>query len=223
MQYEFQFGVVYDHLGDFAQGAWLTLSLTLMASAIGLALALIGVVARKCRFPAIRWAIQAYVEIIRNTPFLVQIFFIFFGLPMLGLRLSPNTAALVAMTLNVTAYAIEILRAGLESIGKGQTEAATALGLSPLQTLRYVILKPAMRTIYPALTSQFILLMLTSSVVSAISANDLTSVANVIGSETFRNFEVYIAATVVYLAIATGLQLLFSAIARAWFSYPINR
>ena len=223
LSYQFQFGVVLDYTSDLAAGVWLTVYLTALASLIGFAAAVLGVLVRTSGPRPLRLLVIAYVEVIRNTPFLVQIFFVFFGLPVLGVRLSPNGAALLAMTVNVTAYAIEILRAGIASIDRGQIEAGIALGLSRLQIFRYVVIRPAVRTIYPALTSQFILLMLTSSVVSAISANDLTSVANQVSSETFRNFEVYIVVTGIYLLLATGFSLAFAAISRLAFSYPQSR
>jgi polar amino acid transport system permease protein len=221
--YEFHFEVLADYSNDLMGGAWLTVYLTAVASAIGLIAAIVGVVARSSRYRPIRYAIIAYVEIIRNTPFLVQIFFVFFGLPTIGMRMSPDGAALLAMTVNVTAYSIEILRAGIASISRGQVEAGISLGLTQLQIFRYIVLRPALRTIYPALTSQFILLMLTSSVVSAISANDLTSVANHIGSETFRNFEVYIVVTAIYLVLTGCFAAVFAMIRRAVFSYPQAR
>jgi polar amino acid transport system permease protein len=171
----------------------------------------------------LRWVINAYVEIIRNTPFLVQIFFIFFGLPSLGLRLSPNGAALLALVVNFGAYGTEIIRAGIESVQKGQIEAGTALGLSKLQTFRYIVLKPALRTVYPALTSQFIYLMLTSSVVSAISADDLAAAGNDLQSATFASFEVYVVITLMYLAMSVGFSAIFSAIERMAFKYPLSR
>src|SRR3546814_7134747 len=112
----------------------------------------------------LRWLINTYIELIRNTPFLVQLFFFYFALPAAGVRWSAYTAALVAMVVNLGAYATEIVRAGIESIPKGQIEAGLALNLSRIDIFRFVILKPALRAIYPALTSQFILLMLASSV-----------------------------------------------------------
>src|SRR5690606_7476959 len=118
---------------------------------------------------------QVYIELIRNTPFLVQLFFFFFALPAVGVRWSPYTAALVAMTVNLGAYATEIVRAGIEAIPRGQIEAGLALNLTRVEIFRFVVLKPALRAIYPALTSQFILLMLASSVVSVISAEDRKS------------------------------------------------
>jgi polar amino acid transport system permease protein len=171
----------------------------------------------------VRWAVGAYVEVIRNTPFLVQLFLIFFGLPAVGLKMSANEAALFAMVVNVGAYATEIVRAGIENIHRGQVEAGLALGLRPLQVFRYVILFPALQTIYPALCSQFILLMLSSSVVSTISAQELTATANDLQSRTFRSFEIYIVVTGIYLALSLAFSGTFAAIRRAVFVEPGQR
>nr|WP_211105977.1 amino acid ABC transporter permease [Azospirillum melinis] len=204
-------------------GAWLTVRLSFGAMAIGMVVAILCALGKTSGPKPVRWAINAYIEVIRNTPFLVQIFLIFFGLPTVGLRLSPDMAALIAMVVNVGAYATEIIRAGIESIHKGQIEAGLALGLRPLQVFRYIVLKPALRTVYPALTSQFILLMLSSSVVSAISADELTSVANNIQSQTFRSFEIYIVVTGVYLVLALMFSALFAGIYRLAFAYSVDR
>ena len=137
---------------------------------------------------AISAVIQVYIEIIRNTPFLVQLFFVYFGLPTLGIRLPAGQAALIALTINIGAYATEIVRAGVESITKGQIEAGRSLGLSGVQIFIYVILKPALMTVYPALTSQFILFMLNSAVISVISAQELAYQAKFLQSRTFQKF-----------------------------------
>lgn len=204
-------------------GAWLTIQLSCAAMLIGLVVSVICAAGKTSAIAPLRWVIDAYIEIIRNTPFLVQIFFIFFGLPALGLRMSPNQAALVALVVNFGAYGTEIIRAGIESIQKGQMEAGTSLGLSKLQIFRYIVLKPALRTVYPALTSQFIYLMLTSSVVSAISADDLAAAGNDLQSQTFASFEVYIIITAMYLVMSTGFSAIFSAIERLAFKYPLSR
>nr|WP_196242139.1 amino acid ABC transporter permease [Azospirillum oleiclasticum] len=204
-------------------GAWLTVQLSIGAMVLGLAVAILCALGRTSGPKPVRWLITAYVEVVRNTPFLVQIFLVFFGLPAAGIRLSPDMAALFAMVVNVGAYATEIIRAGIESIHKGQIEAGLALGLKRLQVFRYVVLKPALRTVYPALTSQFILLMLGSSVVSAISAEELTSIANNIQSQTFRSFEVYIVVTVIYLGLALAFSAAFAAIQRVAFGYADRR
>ena len=143
---------------------------------------------------------------IRNTPFLLQLFFFFFGLPSLGVKMSANVAAFVAMTINGGAYAAEILRGGVLSIDRGQREAGRALGLTPFQVFRYIVLKPAMRATYPALTSQFVLLMLASSVTSQISAEELTAVANYIQSDTYRAFETYILVAIVYIILSLVMR-----------------
>jgi len=223
LEYQFQFGDVFAAWEDLLDGAWMTIQLSGTAMLIGLAVAVVCAMAKTSGPRPLRWLVNAYVEIIRNTPFLVQIFLIFFGLPSLGLRLSPWQAALIAMVVNVGAYATEIIRAGIESILKGQVEAGMALGLSKLQIFRYVILIPALRAVYPALTSQFILLMLTSSVVSAISAEELTSIANDIQSQTFRSFEIYIVVTVMYLVMSLMFSALFTGIYRALFAYADRR
>jgi polar amino acid transport system permease protein len=223
LEYQFQFGDVFASWEDLLDGAWMTIQLSGTAMLIGLAVAVVCAMAKTSGPRPLRWLVNAYVEIIRNTPFLVQIFLIFFGLPSLGLRLSPWQAALIAMVVNVGAYATEIIRAGIESIHKGQVEAGMALGLGKLQVFRYVVLIPALRAVYPALTSQFILLMLTSSVVSAISAEELTSVANDIQSQTFRSFEIYIVVTVMYLALSLMFSALFAGIYRTVFAYADRR
>ncbi|WP_431856991.1 amino acid ABC transporter permease [Azospirillum sp.] len=223
MNYQFQFDAVFASWDYLLTGAWLTIQLSLGAMVLGLIVAILCALGKTSGPKPVRWLINAYIEVVRNTPFLVQIFLIFFGLPSMGVMLSPDMAALIAMVVNVGAYATEIIRAGIESIQKGQVEAGLALGLKPLQVFRYVVLKPALRTVYPALTSQFILLMLSSSVVSAISADELTSVANNIQSQTFRSFEIYIVVTAMYLVMALMFSGLFAAIHRLVFTYDLER
>ena len=212
MHYAFHFNVVWDHWRDLAEGAWLTIRLSALAMIIGLALATVCAYAKAAGPSPLRWTIAAYVEAIRNTPFLVQIFIIYFSLPALGISVGANEAALAAMVVNFGAYGTEILRAGIESVGQGQIDAAKALGLTRLQTFRHVMLFPALKTVFPALASQFILLMLASSVVSAISAVELTAVTNSLQSTTFRPFEFYFVATGLYLAMALGFRAVFGGI-----------
>lgn len=212
MNYAFRFNVVWDHLPELLYGALLTIQMSAMAIASGMCLALVCAYARLTGPAPVRGLIAGYVELIRNTPFLVQIFIFYFSLPAVGLRLSPIAAALTAMTVYLGAYACEILRAGIESIPRGQIEAANALGLSRLQTFRLVILFPALKAVYPALTSQFILVMLSSSVVSTISAVELTAVTNSLQSTTFRSFEFYFVATGLYLAMSLGFKAFFSIV-----------
>lgn len=220
MQYELQFDAVLAAWPLLLEGVWITVRLSLSAMALGLLLAIVCAWGKASGPAPLRWAVSVYVESIRNTPFLVQLSFFFFALPSVGLRWSPHTAALVAMTVNLGAYATEIIRAGIEAIPRGQIEAALALNLRAHQIFARIVLKPALRAIFPALSSQFILLMLSSSVVSVISADDLTSVAANLQSQTFRSFEIYIVVTLLYLALASGFSAFFALLYRRWLFYP---
>ena len=220
MSYEFDFADVFAAWPELLQGMVNSLVLSALAMAIGVVVAVGGALGKTSGPVLLRRAIDGYIEVIRNTPFLVQIFLIFFGLPALGIRLSSNAAALLALVVNVGAYGIEIVRAGIESIQKGQIEAGRSLGLRPLQIFRHIILKPAIQAIYPSLTSQFILLMLNSSVCSAIAASELTAVAGDIQSRTFRSFEVYFVVTCMYLAMSVFFWTAFAGIERAFLSKP---
>jgi polar amino acid transport system permease protein len=212
MHYVFQFGVVLDNLPLLLHGALLTIRLSALAMLFGLGVGIFGAAVSTSGPRWARFVVRAYVEVIRNTPFLVQLFIIYFSLPAIGLRLRADQAALLGMTINLGAYATEIVRGGIEAIPLGQIEAARALGLRRLHIFRFIILRPALRIVYPALVSQFILLMLGSSVVSSISAEDLTAITNTLQSTTFRAFEFYFAATLIYLVMALGFRLVLDAL-----------
>lgn len=217
MIYQFNFRDVFASIDMLLEGALLTLQLSAVTMAWGLAIGVAGALARSWGPPPVRLAATAYVEAIRNTPLLIQLFLVFFGLPSAGIRLDANTAAVVALSVNLGAYATEIIRAGVEAVHKSQIEAGLALGLSRLQVFRYVVLFPALRTIYPALASQFILLMLATSIVSQIAAAELFHMASILQSRTFRDFEVYIVAAAMYLAMALMFRALFALIHRLAF------
>ena len=221
MNYVFHFNVVLDHWRELVEGAWLTVRLSALAMIVGFAVATLCTYARAAAPGPVRWLVGAYVEVIRNTPFLVQIFIIYFSIPALGVRVGANEAALTAMAINFGAYGTEILRAGIESVPQGQIDAGRALGLSRLNIFRFIVFYPAIRTVFPALASQFILLMLGSSVVSAISAVELTAVANSLQSTTFRPFEFYFVTTAMYLAMALGFRTLLGGI--YWTVFVRNR
>jgi polar amino acid transport system permease protein len=220
MDYTFHFGVVFHDFDLLLAGALNTLRLSGLAMVFGLVVGILGAVGSSAGARPIQWLIGCYVEFIRNTPFLVQIFFVFFGLPRVGIRFEANDAALIAMTVNVGAYATEIIRAGIESIPKGQLEAGSALGLTRFQIFRFIVLLPAVKAIFPALSSQFILLMLGSSVASTIAADELTEAANDLESRTFRSFEVYAVATVMYLTMSLSFNALFDRLHQWLFREP---
>jgi polar amino acid transport system permease protein len=207
---EFSFGTVLAQWPMLLRGLALTVVLTVISAVLG---ALVGTACAWARLhggPVLKRVVGAYVELVRNTPFIVQLFFIFFGLPSLGLRLSVEVACVLAMVFNLGAYACEIVRAGLQSTSKGQLEAALSLALTPWQTFWHVVLPPALARIWPALVSQIIIVMLGSAVCGQISAEELSQAANLIASRTFRNFESYIIVTAIYLLLAIALrQLLY--------------
>ncbi len=216
MDYVFQFGTLVREWPLLLDGTLLTLRLSLIAMVFGLLLGGSGAVASVYGTSWLKAIVFGYVEVIRNTPFLVQLFLVFLGLPALGVRLSPNTAAAVALTVNVGAYASEIIRAGIEAVPRGQIEAGLSLGLKTMQVVRLVVVRQALIKVYPALCSQFILLMLGSSVVSAIAAEELTATANSIQSRTFRAFEAYFVVTLIYLAMSITFRQAFRLIYARW-------
>jgi polar amino acid transport system permease protein len=218
VDYVFQFGLVWREFDHLLVGAWLTIRLSAIAMALGLVVGIACAQAKASRWRLLRGLVQAYIEAIRNTPFLVQLLLIYLGLPSLGIRLTPDQAALLAMIVNLGAYATEIVRAGIESVPSGQIEAGRALGLRPWQIFRFVVLIPALRAVFPALGSQFILIMLASSVVSVISAEELTAVADTIVARNFRSFEFYLTITAIYLVLSLGFQTAFAIIERLLFT-----
>ena len=207
MTYSFQFRDVFSAWDFLLDGLLLTLELSVVTMVLGMAIGLTGAAARVYGAPPLRSAVAVYVEAIRNTPLIVQLFLIFFGLPSAGVKFDADTAALIALSINLGAYSTEIIRAGLEAIPHSQIEAGQSLGLSRLQIFRYIVAFPALKLMYPALASQFVLLMLATSVVSQISAQDLFHAASIVQSRTFRDFEVYVLVAGAYLTLA----LLFRA------------
>ena len=212
MTYSFQFRDVFAAWEFLLDGLVLTLELSLVTMVVGLVIGVAGAAARVYGPGWLRKPVAVYVEAIRNTPLIVQLFLIFFGLPSAGLKFDANTAAFIALSINLGAYSIEIIRAGLEAIPRSQIEAGQSLGLSGVQVFRYVIIFPALKLMYPALASQFVLLMLATSVVSQISAQDLFHMASIIQSRTFRDFEVYIVVAALYLALALAFRAVFAGL-----------
>ncbi len=208
MAYHFDFAPIGDYGSLILGGIGVTAGLTGIGAVFGVGLGIAIAWSRWERVPLVSSLAVAYVEVLRNTPFLVQLFFIFFGLPALGVRLGELEAAALTMVLNLGAYSAEIVRAGIQAVPPGQIEAAESLAMSRLQVFRHVILVPALQKIWPALSSQIVIVMLGSSVCSQIAAEDLTFAANFIQSRTFRAFEVFFVATLLYLLMSVILRWL---------------
>jgi polar amino acid transport system permease protein len=206
----FDFWAVLAEWPLLVRGVLWTLGLTAVSASIGLSL---GVACAWARLHGPAWLkaiVGAYVELIRNTPFIVQLFFLFFGLPGIGVRLSPEWASVLAMVVNLGAYAAEIVRAGIATTPKGQIEAAQSLALSEMQVFTRVVLPPALKRVWPALVSQIIIVMLGSAVCGQISTPELSYAANLIQSNNFRAFEAFIVATLIYLALSMALRRLLN-------------
>ncbi len=214
MAYQFDFLPVLANADLLLQGAFFTLSLTAAGTLLGVGLGIIGAVLRAWRIKPFNQLFGLYVELIRNTPFIVQLFFIFFGLPALGVRMSEWEAAVLAMVINLGAYSTEIIRAGIQAIPGGQLEAAAALAMNRFESFRYVVLRPALAKVWPALSSQIIIVMLGSAVCSQISTEELSFAANFIQSRNFRAFETYLVTTLLYLAMAILIRQLLAWVGR---------
>lgn len=212
MSYDFKFDWLLQYYPQIFKGILITLELIAVGAVLGI---LFGIACAWARALGPAWlkpVVAAYVEMIRNTPFLIQLFFIFFGLPSLGLQLSELQAANIAMVVNLGAYSCEIIRAGIQATPKGQFEAGASLAMTPFETFRHVVLVPSLQRIWPALSSQVVIVMLGSAVVSQIAAEDLTFAANFIQSRTFRAFEAYMVSTAIYLALAILLRQVLAMI-----------
>ena len=217
MNYTFDFAAVLEQWPLLAQGAWVTVKLSFCATVLGFILGTLCALARNSRLGWLRALAGGYVELIRNTPLLIQAYFLIFGLSSAGLTMPIMAGAVLALVINIGAYTCEIVRAGIESIPKDQLEAGECLALSRLQVFWHLVLRPAGERVYPSLTSQFVLLMLASSIMSAVGAEELLGVANRIQSDTYRNFEVFIVLWGVYLALSWLMRLGFWLLAQVVF------
>lgn len=220
MGYQFDFSVVWEQWPLLLDGVLTALLYTFISGVLGLTLGVLVMVVRRNTKGPLRTSAKVFIEIIRNTPFLVQLFFIYFGLPELGLKLSIPATAITALTINAAAYIAEILRGGVDNLPKGQIETGKALGLNSRQIFFDIILRPSLRSVYPGLCSQLILMLLTTSVLASISAPELTYSAQQIEANSYRSFEVYFVVTGIYLLLAIAFSSAMRLIGRCYFSYP---
>lgn len=217
MGFQLQFGAILGEWEIIASGALTTFLLSATAFVVGTSVAILFALVQIAGPMSVRLFVRSYVELIRNTPFLVQLFIIFFGLPSVGIYLSANQTAVLALVVNLVAYATEIVRAGIESIHRSQIEAGQSLALTRTQIFRYVVLLPALAKVWPALCGQFILLMLGSSLCSLITVEELSAAGAYIDARTFRSFEVYIVIAVAYLVLAMFFRVMLGLLGRVLF------
>jgi len=205
--FEFRFYEIWrepEYVSAILNGVFNSFWLTVVGSVFGFIFGtLLALSQDKSIFLGLRFPARAYIEFIRNTPFVVQMFFVAFGLPiLLDMQWSFYVSALLAISLNFSAYFAEIIRSGIHSIPKGQIEGAQSLGFSKLHTLKDIVLPQALAKVYPSLTSQFIFLFLTTGLISEIGVEDLTWAGRFVSDRNFRDFEVYLLLTVLYMAMS---------------------
>ena len=207
MEYKFQFGVVRDNWEFLLEGIWITISVTGGALAAGLFVGLFLGMMRLSKHMAVSQPALWYIELFRNTPALIQLMWVYYALPILtGLELNAIMSCTVALSLNISAYLAEIFRGGIQSIERGQVEAARSLGLSFAKTMRKVVLPQAVRRMIPPFVNETVSLIKYSSLVSILGVADLTYQANVLSTTTFRPLEVFSFIALVYLVICTSLS-----------------
>ena len=206
----FDFVAVLAEWPLLAKGVGVTVALTAVSATVGVALGVACAWSRLYGAAWLRAVVGTYVELIRNTPFIVQLFFVFFGLPGLGVKLSAESASVLAMVINLGAYACEIVRAGIMTTPRGQIEAARSLALTEMQVFTRIVLPPSLKRVWPALVSQIIIVMLGSAVCGQISTPELSHASSLIHSRNFRAFEAFIIATLTYLALSIGLRKLLN-------------
>ncbi len=203
---EYQLQVLFKSFPYLLEGALVTLKITAVSVLLGL---LIGTFAGMGRLSKKRWInypVSVYVEFIRGTPLLVQIFIIYFGLPSIGINLRAYPAAIAALGINSGAYVAEIVRAGIQSVPKGQYEAARSLGMTHGQAMKYIILPQAFRNILPALGNEFIALLKDSSLVSVIGLEELIKKGQIVISTTFASFSIYGGVALIYFVMTFALS-----------------
>lgn len=216
--FDFRFYEIWrspEYIEVLLMGVWNSLWLTIVGSVFGLTFGVLLALAQGRDMPLwLRIPSVSYVEFIRNTPFIVQLFFVVFGLPLLlGYAWPLEVSVVMAIALNFSAYYGEVIRAGIQSVPSGQTEGALALGMSRWNVIFDVILPQAIAKVFPSMTSQFVFLFLTTGLVSEIGVEDLTWAGRFVASRTFRDFEVFIVLTILYMlmvfAFKGGFALLF--------------
>jgi polar amino acid transport system permease protein len=202
------FRLVLEHQQDLLSGLWLTIQLTLIGELLALTMGLVVGLGLMSRIRLLRWALTAYVEFFRDTPFLIQLFWIYYCLPSFGIVIDEYTAAIICLTLYLGAYNSEIFRAGFQGVNKGQILAARGLGMSNFLTLRRIVIPQAFRMMIPPLLSSFINLIKATSMTSTIAVFELTAVANHISARTFQSLEIFTAVALIYFALIHPTNML---------------
>lgn len=213
----FDWSLIWDNIPILLQGAVITIQITVMAVGCGFFIGMIAALANLSRFKIVRLLVKCYVELFRGTPLLVQVFMIYFALPMvIGQSINPYVAAVTACSINSGAYVSEIFRAGIQSIDKGQMEAGRSLGLTWAQTMRYIVMPQAFKAIIPPLGNEFIAMMKDTSLVSVIGFEELTRRGQLIIARTYGSFEIWTAVAIIYLIMTLSISQLVAFLERRY-------
>lgn len=217
----YQWQTVLGYLPQYLHAALLALRITVLAFILATVCATVAALARNSSVGMLRLVAGVYVEVIRNTPVLLQIFIVFFALPSFGLHFHAVTAGVLALGINVGAYMCEVFRAGIASVTRGQTEAAQILGLSRRQTFVFVVVPQALRNVYPATVNNLLQVLLGTSLLTAIAVPEITGVAIVINARTLLFVQVFLMALLLYLVLSNLLSLAAAVLGRVIFRPPL--
>lgn len=213
----FNWSLIVDNLPLLLQGALVTVKITAFSVAAGFIIGMLASIANLSSFKPLRWLVRIYVDVVRGTPMLVQIFLIYFALPqIIGQRIDPFIAAVTACSLNSGAYMSEIFRAGIQSINKGQMEAGLSLGLSWAQTMRYIVMPQALKAIIPPLGNEFIAMLKDSSLVSVIGFEELMRRGQLIIAKTYASAEIWTAVAIIYLVMTQVISYFIAYLERKY-------
>jgi polar amino acid transport system permease protein len=213
----FDWGTAFGQLPALFRATWTTYWITLVSFFLAVGLGSLLAIIRHQRYPILFPFATAYVEVIRNTPILVQIFLIYFGLPQFHIYLQPIVAGIMAMVINNAAYIAEIIRSGIRAIVKGQWEAAETIGLTKPQIFRLVIMPQAFRNVFPALSNQFIMVLFGTSLLSVLDIRELTQVSSIFNSENARVMETDTLVILIYYVVAVASILILKWVNRRFF------
>ena len=211
----------FSYAPAFLHALWLTATMSALAFLFAFVLGLLGALARRSRFRALRFIGAVYVEGIRNTPVLLQLFMIYFALPEAGIRFDAFQAGVAALAVNAGAYLTEIIRAGLQAVPRGQLEAARSIGLAPRDVFRSVVFPQALRAVYPPVINQFIQVILGSSLVSQIALPELTNTAQTINSHTLLTMHIFTVVLLLYLLLSNVTAVVADFVGRRAFKPPL--
>lgn len=214
MDYTFQWGVAFSYVPYLLGGAWITLHLTFVGFVLGVIIGLAAAVAQVYGGPVLRRVASAYITFFTNTPSLVTAFFIFYGLPEIGILWSPYVCILVNLALNAGAFLADVFRGGINSVRKTELEAAEVMGFSLLAQVRYVIAPHIAKSLYPPIANLYIIFILGSALASIFGVEELTGRAFNVDAETFRSIEIYTIAAGLYVLMTIAASMFLAALGR---------